>query len=85
MLLLIRGTCVTRVRIASSDGASLCLLQSKATPRRSVSMLGNMHCQGEGGPVDFAEARRLLGLAAAQGDDGAQCLLGNMHYAKAGR
>ena len=30
-------------------------------------MLGYMHRFGEGGPVDFAEARRLLGLAAAQG------------------
>ena len=34
---------------------------------------------GEGGPVDFAEARRLLGLAAAQGDAKAQRNLGVMH------
>ena len=31
-------------------------------------MLGSMHRDGKGGPEDFAEARRLLGLAAAQGD-----------------
>ena len=30
-------------------------------------MLGAMHRDGEGGPEDFAEARRLLGLAAARG------------------
>eukprot|EP00964_Phaeocystis_antarctica_P055703 scaffold32784_cov69-Phaeocystis_antarctica.AAC.11 len=32
------------------------------------TLLGMMHYNGEGGPQDFAEARRLLGLAAAQGD-----------------
>ena len=43
--------------------------------------LGFMHFDGEGGPVDFAEARRLCGLAAAQGHAKAQCLrlLGCMH------
>ena len=34
---------------------------------------------GEGGPVDLAEARRLYGLAAAQGDANAQYILGFMH------
>ena len=31
-------------------------------------MLGIMHLEGEGGPQDLAEARRLLSLAAEQGD-----------------
>ena len=34
----------------------------------------------EGGPTDLAEARRLLGLAAAQGYAMAQFMLGNVHY-----
>jgi TPR repeat protein len=38
-----------------------------------------MHYEGKGGPPDFAEARRLLGLAAAQGQAKAQAELGNMH------
>ena len=37
-----------------------------------------MHYNGEQ-PQDFAEAKRLLGLAAAQGDANAQCKLGGMH------
>ena len=40
--------------------------------------LGVMHHFGRGGPVDFAEGRRLYGLAAAQGHADAQydlCLL----------
>ena len=41
--------------------------------------LGMMHHRGDGGPVDFAEARRLLGLAAAQGYAQAQYNLGGMH------
>jgi TPR repeat protein len=35
-----------------------------------------MHSRGEGGPVDLVEARRLVGLAAAQGHTAAQCSLG---------
>ena len=35
---------------------------------------------GKGGPEDFAEARRLLGLPAAQGKAKAQLSLGGMHY-----
>ena len=38
--------------------------------------LGGMHYCGRGGPIDFAEARRLFGLAAAQGDAEAQYNLG---------
>jgi TPR repeat protein len=38
-----------------------------------------MHFRGEGGPVDFAEARRLYGLAVAQGHADAQNNLGWMH------
>ena len=34
--------------------------------------LGGMHYCGQGGPVNFAEARRLYGLAAAQGHADAQ-------------
>ena len=41
--------------------------------------LGYMHHVGQGGPVDFAEARRLYGLAAAQGVAEAQYFLGCMH------
>ena len=41
--------------------------------------LSVMHYHGRGGPVNFAEARRLLGFAAAQGDAHAQYNLGNMH------
>ena len=42
--------------------------------------LGVMHFDGEGGPVDFAEARRLCGLATEQGNAKAQCVLGSMHH-----
>ena len=38
-----------------------------------------MHSAGRGGPVDFAEARRVLGRAAAQGRADAQCTLGDIH------
>jgi len=38
----------------------------------------------KGGAQDLAEARRLLGLAAVQGDAGAQVLLGGMHYSGEG-
>jgi TPR repeat protein len=38
-----------------------------------------MHAQGHGGPKDEAEARRLYGLAAAQGDAQAQHNLALMH------
>ena len=41
--------------------------------------LGCMHRDGQGGPVNFAEARRLLGRAAAQGHAFAQNVLGGMH------
>ena len=37
--------------------------------------LAVMHFNGEGGPQDFAEARRLLGLAAAQDHASAWSLL----------
>ena len=48
--------------------------------------LGDMHCLGQGGPVDFAEARRLYRLAAAQGYANAQSILGFMPpTAKAGQ
>ena len=43
-------------------------------------MLGRMHHEGDGGPVDFLEARRLYGLAAEQGYDQAQFILGHMHH-----
>ena len=43
-------------------------------------MLGSMHNNGEGGPQDLVEARRLLGLAAAQGHAEAQYRLGAKHY-----
>ena len=39
-----------------------------------------MHHLGDGGPKDLAEARRLYGLAAAQGHADAQAGLGGMHY-----
>ena len=47
--------------------------------------LGSMHCLRRGRAVteDLAEARRLFGLAAAQGHAGAQLLfycLGEMHH-----
>jgi len=42
-------------------------------------MLGVMHFEGQGGTVDFTEARRLHGLAAAQGNAEAQSMLGVMH------
>ena len=38
-----------------------------------------MHADGLGGPKDEAEARRLYGLAAAQGDAEAQYCLALMH------
>jgi hypothetical protein len=38
-----------------------------------------MHAEGKGGPQDMPEARRLYGLAAAQGHANAQCTLGFMH------
>eukprot|EP00966_Prymnesium_polylepis_P082506 1910300-Prymnesium_polylepis.1 len=38
-----------------------------------------MHLQGLGGPEDKVEARRLIGLAAAQGLAEAQHDLGGMH------
>ena len=41
--------------------------------------LGNMPSDGDGGPSDLAEARRLLGLAAAKGDTRAQVMLADMH------
>eukprot|EP00966_Prymnesium_polylepis_P293104 6769844-Prymnesium_polylepis.1 len=41
--------------------------------------LGTMHTKGCGGPMDDVEARRLLGLAAAQGLAQAQHNLGLMH------
>ena len=43
-------------------------------------MLGRMHYDGDGVPQDFAEARRLYGLAAAQGHAVAQFSFGSMHY-----
>ena len=36
--------------------------------------------RGEGGPKDYAEARRQYGLAAAQGLAGGQCNLGECHF-----
>ena len=42
--------------------------------------LGVMHRDGDGGPVDFAEAKRLFGLAAAQGNAHSQFFLGVMHH-----
>ena len=58
--------------------------QRQADPRRggnarAQNNLGYMHGQGEGGPQDFAEARRLYGLAADQGNPDAQINLGYMH------
>ena len=41
--------------------------------------LGTMHFNGQGGPQDFAEARRLYGVAAVQGNADAQATLGRMH------
>ena len=38
-----------------------------------------MHLKGEGGPQDFAQARRLIGQAAAQGHADAQFILGRIH------
>ena len=43
-----------------------------------------MYHDGECGPVDFTEARRLFGLAAGQGDEDAQHKLGCMHRDGAG-
>ena len=43
-------------------------------------MLCWMYCEGEGGPTDLAEARRLYGLAAEQGNAMAQRALGHMHW-----
>ena len=45
---------------------------------QSQCVLGHMHHGGQGGPKDLAEARRLLGLAAAQGHADAQLMLGKM-------
>ena len=39
-----------------------------------------MHAHDQGGPEDAAEARRLFGLSAAQGNAQAQVTLGNMHF-----
>jgi hypothetical protein len=39
-----------------------------------------MYVYGQGGEVDFAEARRLLGLAVAQNNADAQVMLGKMHF-----
>ena len=44
--------------------------------------LGDMHRGGRGGPVDFAEARRLYGLAAAQGHSTAQKALSSLDRAE---
>eukprot|EP00966_Prymnesium_polylepis_P142550 3291184-Prymnesium_polylepis.1 len=41
--------------------------------------LGSMHAIGRGGPTDDVEARRLYGLAAAQGSAEGQRRLGFMH------
>ena len=42
--------------------------------------LGQMYVYGQGGEIDFAEARRLLGLAVAQNNADAQVMLGKMHF-----
>ena len=39
-----------------------------------------LHHSGQGGSQDLAEARRLFGLAAAQGDAEAQGAIGQMHH-----
>ena len=39
-----------------------------------------MHYRGEDGPINFAEARRLLASAVLQGQADAQVLLGEMHF-----
>eukprot|EP00966_Prymnesium_polylepis_P023173 533244-Prymnesium_polylepis.1 len=43
-----------------------------------------MHSQGLGGAQDDVEARRLLGLAAAQGYAAAQACLGGMYVNRLG-
>ena len=43
-------------------------------------MFATMLNDGKGGPQDFAEARRLYSLAAAQGLAAAQNNLASMHY-----
>ena len=47
--------------------------------RNAIISASSVHRDGEGGPVDLAEARRLFGLAAAHGHAGAQAVLGHMH------
>ena len=42
--------------------------------------LAEMHYRGEVGPINFAEARRLLASAVLQGQADAQVLLGEMHF-----
>ena len=62
------ASCIADMRVAAQGDAD--------------AMLGRMHYDGDGVPQDFAEARRLLGLAAAQGHADAQTVLGEMHNVK---
>ena len=52
--------------------------------RLAQCALGNMHLGDLGGPEDLGEARRLLGIAAAQGHNDAQWMLVGMHRAGKG-
>jgi len=56
---------VTTEGLASADERKAC----------HMFLLGNMHYSGIGGPRDSAEARRLYGIAAAQGYADAQVAL----------
>ena len=45
----------------------------------SMVLLGSMHFRGQGGPQDFAEARRLFQMAADLGSAAARTNLARMH------
>ena len=80
--------CSTTERAGQRPGggaAAVWLLQRRRSDSEAQYRLGTMHHKGEGGPKDPAEARRLLGLAAAQGHAEAQYHLACMHYSGTGR
>ena len=51
----------------------------RAEVQIQLAAMHAMHAHGNGGPVDYAETRRLLGLAVEQGNADAQSILGFMH------
>ena len=76
-----------RSRARTSERSMKCAEEQRATYAFAAAhgnaeaqySLGAMHARGEGGPVDYSEARRLFSLAAEKGLAIAQYSLGAMH------